>query len=270
MQVRWTAANLPEWDKDELGGKTTFSLDSSTIWTPQFLLLNPATTVKDLAATSNRLRINNNQTAACVVDVADFPFDKQTCDVNIAVWGYDTTEVTLHPIIRNSARDISYIESSTWSLRKISIDGKNTAVNTPYFQVTLLIERHYEYFLVNVILPPTLLSVLDPCVFLLPASSGERMSFAVTCFLAFSVFMTLLGDNLPKSSVPVAHMAYFMMYMLIHSCAVTFCTIITLRVYNKVDTAEQIPDWVKFVVRLLRLRFCRYRKPTLKSNEVEP
>ncbi|XP_052776130.1 neuronal acetylcholine receptor subunit alpha-9-like [Mya arenaria] len=207
--------------------------------------------------------------ASCLVNVANFPFDIQTCDVNIAVWGYDETEVTLHPVIKND-KGADYIQSSTWSLKNISIQGKNSATNTPFVQVTLLIQRHYEYYLLNVIMPPTLLSVLDPCVFILPASSGERMSFAVTCFLAFSVFMTLLGDNLPKSSVPVAHVAYFMMYMLIHSCAVTFCTIITLRVYKKMDMDERIPDWVKFIVRLLRLRFCRYRKQTLKSNVVGP
>lgn len=190
------------------------------------------------------------------MDVSYFPFDEQTCFINVAVWGYDTTEVAVHPKMKTS-NNSAFVQSSTWLLKNISVE-EAVSGTTPYMKITLDIKRYYEYFVVNILLPPTLLSFLDPCVFILPASSGERMSFAVTCFLAFSVFMTMLGDNMPKSSVPVAGISYFMMYMLFHSTAVTLCTIISLRIYCRGEAHTHVPTWVKVVVRVCRLRYCRY------------
>lgn len=193
---------------------------------------------------------------SCSVDVANFPFDEQICHINIAVWGYDTKEITILGNMRESPE--WSVQNSAWDLRATTVEGINTD-QIPFLQVTLFTARRFEYFLINVLLPPILLSLVSPWVFLLPAASGERMSFAITCFLAFGVFMGLLSDNMPKSSVPIAHLSYFLMYMLIQSCAVTVCTIISLRVYHKAETTDEVPGWLSKFVSFVRLHPCRKR-----------
>lgn len=168
-----------------------------------------------------------------------------------------------------TSSDKWFVENSAWSLDNTETEGVNSDT-APFLRITMYISRRSAYFLINVLLPPVLLSVLSPCVFLLPAASGERVSFAITCFLAFGVFMSLLSDNMPKSSVPVAHLSYFLMYMLIQSCAVTFCTIISLRIYGKMETTDKVPTWLQTFVSLVRLEPCRNRCMSSKRTDVVP
>ena len=182
-----------------------------------------------------------------------FPFDAQTCSIYIAPWGYDNTELLITGF--TSTSDYLSQDHGGWGFLSLEANGNNEQ-ETPYLNVTVRFKRRYEFFLINILLPPSLLSAMNPCVFLLPAASGERMSFSITCFLAFSVFMTLLGDNMPKSSVPISHLSYFLMFMLVHSCCIALATIITLRVYNK-DGVTPVPKWLQVLIKLVRFRYCK-------------
>lgn len=162
--------------------------------------------------------------------------------------------------------DFLFTQNSAWKLSKTEIESVNLNEEWPFLKVSLEISRLYEYFLMNVLAPPILLSILSPCVFLLPASSGERMSYAITCFLAFSVFMSMLNDNMPKSSVPIAHLSYFMLYMLFHSFSVTVTTVFSLIIYNKAESGKSVPRWLQVVINFVRLQFCLNR-PKSSHNE---
>ena len=195
--------------------------------------------------------------------MTNFPFDNQQCSIDVAVWGYDTREITIFGTKKDSRTEI--VGNNAWSLDRITVDGMNTD-GIPFLSIKVHTTRRFEYFLINVLLPPILLSVVSPSVFLLPASSGERMSFAITCFLAFGVFMSLLSDNMPKSSVPISKLSFFLMYMLIQSCAVTFCAIMSLRVYQKQDTTDQVPPWLRHFVAIIRFIPCKRRCHSNKND----
>ena len=192
--------------------------------------------------------------ASCNLDVTYFPFDTQVCSIFIAPWGYDNSELQIAGLKSASHGYLSQ-DHSSWGLTGVSAIGNN-AGKTSFLNVTVSFTRHYESFLINVLLPPILLSVINPCVFLLPAASGERMSFSITCFLSFSVFLTLLGDNMPKSATPISHLSFFLMYMLVHSCCISLVTIISLKIYHK-DGISPVPRWLQVVVNILRFRYCK-------------
>ena len=42
-------------------------------------------------------------------------------------------------------------------------------------------------------------------VFFIPADSGEKVSFGMNVLLAFAVFLLLIGENMPQTSL---HMPY--------------------------------------------------------------
>jgi hypothetical protein len=64
LRLSWNAVNLPRWKKELLGGRTSLTISSDSIWTPRVFVLNPAKTVKDLTAVSQNLRISNNGTVS--------------------------------------------------------------------------------------------------------------------------------------------------------------------------------------------------------------
>jgi hypothetical protein len=54
--------------------------------------------------------------------------------------------------------------------------------------IYLKLKRQPMFFVLNLILPVCLMSILNIFVFLLPADSGERVGYAITVLLAIAVF----------------------------------------------------------------------------------
>ena len=61
-------------------------------------------------------------------------------------------------------------------------------------------KRKPDFYGLNMILPVLLLAVMAVFVFMLPAESGEKISFSLTVLLAFVVLMTILGDKMPSTA----------------------------------------------------------------------
>ena len=66
-------------------------------------------------------------------------------------------------------------------------------------------KRKSLYYIINLIVPAIMLSMLTLLVLRLPPESGEKVSMGVTLLLAFSVYLLIVSDNVPNSSdgVPV-------------------------------------------------------------------
>ena len=59
----------------------------------------------------------------------------------------------------------------------------------------------YTFYLMNIILPCALLSVLILIVFCVPPEAGEKISSGISVLLAFTVFLIMLADNVPRTSL---------------------------------------------------------------------
>ncbi|XP_021354433.1 acetylcholine receptor subunit alpha-like [Mizuhopecten yessoensis] len=123
----------------------------------------------------------------------------------------------------------------------------------------MVLSRKSTYFLLSMILPVYTLCFLNPFVFLLPAASGERISYTITMFLSLAVYMTLVGDNMPKVSEPMAGISYFLLVAMLFSCLLIILTIFTLRC----DAVTDVTNFPKCVRRLV-LKVKKNRKNTRK------
>ena len=75
----------------------------------------------------------------------------------------------------------------------------------PTIHFRLHLRRKPLYFIMNIVLPSIMLSMLVLLVFLLPAESGEKPSLGVTILLAFAVFILMIAESVPRTSdaVPI-------------------------------------------------------------------
>ncbi|XP_055954375.1 neuronal acetylcholine receptor subunit alpha-7-like [Patella vulgata] len=53
----------------------------------------------------------------------------------------------------------------------------------------------------NIILPVLFLSFMGALVFMLPADAGEKISLAITILLAYIVFLTIVSESMPQTSL---------------------------------------------------------------------
>ena len=137
-----------------------------------------------------------------------------------------------------TAQKKRYVENGEWDLIKsvAFVDSQRYA----QFQIQLVLARRSTLLMLITILPSVILSILNIMVFLLPPESGERISFTLTLLLALAVFLTIMSDNIPKSSSPMPILSYLIGLQLFLSAIICFVTVINLNFYYKEDRTQNV------------------------------
>ena len=258
---------------------TRFKLPTDQIWLPH-LISSTVEDVKFIKNTYNRVTIDHKGTVTwipiaistfgCLVDVSNYPFDSHQCTFHLNPYGYQNDNIKL--ILANDQMISPYAgQNREWEI----ISGKGFTYHEGMqtsLVWTLHIKRRHEYVLVTIIIPITLLVVLSPFVFLMPINSGERVSYSITVLLAFSVYMTVVSENMPKTSLPVSTLSYFMLNVMFGGTMSVIINIIQLRIYNRPDTLP-IPTWLSKFTKCLQLLCLKtQRRKDLKGfpNKQQP
>lgn len=145
-------------------------------WRPTLVLDNSATSLTEVGDSSYRIRIDANgkhewviglvASSACSVDVTNFPFDSHSCELIFTPWGTTSLEVTLSPNVTTVDRT-HYSENVEWTFVSSSITS-SIENNASYLTITIDLKRNPGYFFVNLIMPITVVALLNILVFLLP------------------------------------------------------------------------------------------------------
>ena len=119
--------------------------------------------------------------SSCEIDMADFPFDQQTCFFKFASWSQDEYKVDLRLEREVTTIDFSeYLSSSEWDLMNSSA-VRNVRMyqffdDDPYPEIiyTLTIQRQSTFYIYLLVLPCVLLSALTLVLFWIPAQRPDR------------------------------------------------------------------------------------------------
>ena len=109
------------------------------------------------------------------------------------------------------------------------------------------------------------MALMNSMTFLLPSGSGERVSYAITVLLALGVFLTLVGENLPKKSEPMSLMSWFLLGILIISTGTCFMAILNTRLYFREDN-EHVPNWIAYLTHVIT---CRKFRRSCKKERID-
>ena len=250
------------WNVTDYGYIYQLLISYDNVWVPELILLNPTEKIKPLGTSWNKIRYHSTGVAnwypgdvieaTCVINVYNFPFDTQVCDLQMQSYGYGPTEIQLVSV-RNYV-DTSYlIPHSSWIVKETKA-YVTLVYNSPQTVFRFYFERRPQFVIVNVILPILFMCFLNVIVFLLPVDSGERIGFAITVLLAIAVYMTIVSDNLPKTSEPLPLISYLLIIGLIVSVLITVVTVLNLRLFHK-DNNDPIPKWLVRIYNILTWRF---------------
>ncbi|XP_062583244.1 neuronal acetylcholine receptor subunit alpha-3-like [Saccostrea cucullata] len=266
------------WTPSNYGDIEEIPVPKEKIWIPNIFLIDPANKMEALGDEDFLGRISYTGTTRwipagliqtlCNVDMYKFPFDTQTCSFTLSPWGYYPNEVRLIPLNGVTVADTTYYSpNAQWTLQKALMKRAVLEHFDNLIEIRLILKRKSLYFIINMLAPILLLSLLNPLVFALPVESGERVSYAITIFLSFAVFMTLLSDNIPKSSEPMSLMSYFLIITMSMSTLISVLAVVTMRFHFR-DPTFHVSSKSVFVLNVLRLRFlhdiCGKRKKKAK------
>jgi hypothetical protein len=112
------------------------------------------------------------------------------------------------------------------------------------------------FYVLNIILPVVLLSMLNVFVFLPPTESGEKISYAMTVFLAFAVFLTIISSTLPRNSESISVLGAYLIYQSLQSTLILLLTAFQQRLYHRDDVQHPVVGWVQTCVRFTAVISC--------------
>ena len=261
--VQWTDENL-KWDSTSTN-VTRLTVSQQKVWLPRLFLTNPA---DEIAPIHNKyyiveIRSDGSVTwfpaailkATCSPDVTNFPYDSQSCQLGLIPLGYTSDAVGLN-LIYDHITLHEFTQNSEWEVGDTRAIIHNSTDFTPvgfciaFF--TMDINRRPLYMMINIVVPIVLLVVVTPLVFILPNNSGERVSFTITVLLSFSVYMTVVSDKMPSSSLPVSYLSFYLLMCLIISMLVVSINVVQIRMYDKHED-QPIPTWILLFIRCLRM-----------------
>ncbi|XP_052088304.1 neuronal acetylcholine receptor subunit beta-4-like [Mytilus californianus] len=267
LNIGWIDEYL-NWTSADFGGLYYFYVPQADIWIPDIALQNGFTKLQELGSSFIKAKVESNGQVAwmpfevfeskCKIDITYFPYDRQSCDIIFVVWSSSVTDVSV--TLWNNGIVLDSMENNAeWSV--VSTAAREDVLSFESRVIfTLNLKRNPTYYLMNIIIPIILLSVLNVFTFALPANSTARMGYCIKVFLSFAVFLTIVYSQLPKISGSI--LGYYLMFQLSMGTFVVCCTSIELRFHHRKD------DVPKNIIKLMRFR--NVNKITSKhQNETE-
>ncbi|XP_067673906.1 neuronal acetylcholine receptor subunit alpha-3-like [Haliotis asinina] len=267
MNLTWQDEFLT-WKPEDYSGIKSIHPPLTDIWRPKLIIpvsLEDRDVFKD---ETSSITVYSDGTVTwfpganfatdCKLDLTLFPFDVQTCQFRFLPSSYESNELKMVSSLIY-ANTQSYTENGEWSLsgsRAYSIERTFVDSTFSFLHVDIHLERRPMFFVLNVIIPVVVLSFLNIFVFSLPCDCGEKVSYAITCLLALTVFMSIVSGLLPKSSdnIPMVTM-YLTCLLCISVLSVVATILIVMKDHAKATKTDQLSPL--FVIP----RFCSLSFP---------
>jgi len=257
MMIRWNDSFMT-WTPSDYGGIGSFEIPQNAIWKPDLALANAYDTIKGLGDAFMYLTITSAGTiswrpyqvfhSSCSIDMTYFPFDTQICDIQLVTWSSTKTMINIAPGSVGITTQF-YETNANWDLVDVStVDSSDDS--TAGLSFRLKIKRKPLYYMINLIIPMVLLSVLNIFVFALPCDSGQKSGYAKVLFLSFVIFLLIVTNIMPEGMSTVPVMSIYLLFQCVLSTIVVLIVIIQLRLHNLKDTP--IPAFFLTLVRVMQ------------------
>ncbi|XP_045181731.2 acetylcholine receptor subunit beta-type unc-29-like [Mercenaria mercenaria] len=266
-----------KWNPSDYGNLEQLVFESDKVWVPNLVLINNVEKLEKVGDAWQLIRFTSDGiafyypgnvfSASCRVDVTYYPWDKHRCIFTFTAWGQDTSEIVFQPSTEK-VQTTYFSENGAWTFYDSSVE---TYYGNGSMEFSLYLKRKPRFVLVNVIVPIIFMAFLNIMIFAIPVESGERISYSITVLLAIAVFLTLVGDNLPKTSSPMSFFSYYLLIVLVISICIVLATIFNVRLYYR-DDEDPIPGCLSSFVRCMRCKFKNKRhnrKRNFKKNAYE-
>ncbi|XP_046581813.1 acetylcholine receptor subunit beta-like [Haliotis rubra] len=272
FKLVWHDASL-QWDPDVYDGIRNIEVEQQKVWLPDIVITNTMNKRGILGFDEMKLLVEHTGmvawqpsglfTLSCQIDVTYFPFDQQICKIVVST--YSSTEKDIS-FVANSFPKATNTPNGLWEIVNVTTEllesGDTNAL--PEIFVYLDLKRRPVYYIVNVLLPAILLSIVSVLVFLLPVDSGEKIGLCITVLLAFFVFLSGTGVKLPVTSLQTPFLVIFISSLTGMSGLSLLASIAVLNVHHRPDHIP-IPGFIKVWVRCM---LCKRLK--MSVNKVSP
>ncbi|GMS88613.1 hypothetical protein PENTCL1PPCAC_10788, partial [Pristionchus entomophagus] len=224
------------WDPSQYGNKTTIVVPEDDVWLPPTVIYNAIEIEILMMDKVRNVKVDNtgrviwnvpmSLTATCRLKVDYFPFDTQTCTI------FATSPVLrVEEMNAVAGRTNSVFGNAEWTQIGALIDVTtyqeftDTKFDVRYH---VKIRRNYVYYIIVIVLPTFLLSVLTVAGIFTAAGTTEIIGIGLTSLLALSVMLGIVADSLPKSNSLTLMGYYLLLCMFVASLSIIVAVVLSL------------------------------------------
>jgi hypothetical protein len=111
------------------------------------------------------------------------------------------------------------------------------------FKITL--RRKTLFYTCNLIIPCVGISFLTVLTFYLPSGSCEKISLCISILLSLTVFVLLLNDLIPPTSLVVPLIGKYLLFTIILVTLSILVTVVVLNVHFRSPSTHSMPQWLR-------------------------
>ncbi|XP_057710996.1 cholinergic receptor, nicotinic, beta 1 (muscle) like isoform X3 [Corythoichthys intestinalis] len=285
MNLEWKDYRL-SWNPKDYDDISVLRIPANKVWRPDVYLINNNDGQFDVALYVNVLVYNDGTVnwlppaiyrSSCSIEVAYFPFDWQNCSMIFRSYTYDASEVELQYYLDDDGKEIreividenAFTENGEWNI--CHKPSRKNVREDLYEDITfyLIIERKPLFYIINIIVPCILTSVLAIFVFYLPPGAGlkissctcppkqtrqhllsclgEKMTLSISVLIALTVFMLLLANKVPETSLAIPIIVNYVMFTMILVTFSVILSVVVLNLHHRTPSTHIMPNWVRSV-----------------------
>lgn len=266
-KIRWNASMYDIW---------LLFLTPTSVWMPRLFLNDAATQNMHIETGDNddsQVRLSFNgmaiysyaglSTTRCDASIMYFPFDQHTCELNFLSYEHTDRVIFLTSDLPFNLPEYTNKEWEVQSVKKShSILSLSNGVNHSNIKITIQFKRKPGFVILNIFVPIPCFGIINILVFLLPESSGERISFSITILLTLVFFLNLVADCLPPISDPVSIFNIVIMTQVQNSLLIVIATIFSLVAYENAQKEKEVPYVLSCIISMVG-------KSVKRKNKVE-
>lgn len=258
ISEQWNDTELA-WNQTDFVGIEKLFLQDDMIWTPAIGLVNDIDinlSTKSAVTTYFHVRYTGqvtrsrviNYRSSCEMSLINYPFDKLNCTLTFTVWRYYASQLNLMTTSNVLAQHVMY-KNSEFEILSMEVyrevDSKCCSGPTVYVHYHVVFQRRPFFFLLNMLLPCTLVTLVAMFGFCVPPESGERVSLGVTVLLSLTVFLLIVTDEMPPMmDIPLIGIYYFGVTIMVTLS--TSLSVFTLSLYHSASyRVEEVPNWMQ-------------------------
>uniref|UniRef100_A0A8C9VD68 Acetylcholine receptor subunit epsilon n=1 Tax=Scleropages formosus TaxID=113540 RepID=A0A8C9VD68_SCLFO len=251
IEITWNDYRLA-WNTSEYYGIDVVRVPYNIVWLPDIVLENNIDGKFDVAYYANVLIYPGGSMywlppaifrSTCAIEITYFPFDWQNCTLIFRSQTYSANEVELMlaldsetnlPIEWVDIDPAAFTENGEWAIkhrpaRKL-INSRYSPDDLEYQEVyfNLIIQRKPLFYIINIILPCSLMSSLVVLAYFLPAQAGgQKLTVSISVLLAQTVFLFLIAQKVPETSLSVPLIGKYLIFVMsVTTLIVTNCIIV--------------------------------------------
>jgi nicotinic acetylcholine receptor len=132
------------------------------------------------------------------------------------------------------------------------------------FNITL--KRKTLFYTCNLIVPCVSISFLTVLTFYLPSECREKISLCISILLALTVFVLLLNDLIPPTSLVVPLIAKYLLFTVVIVTLSNLVSVVVLNVYFRSPSTHRMPNWARHLFLSILPKFLLMKRPPISSS----